>query len=64
MEANVRMFDEHTLTPRNLAKRVGVSTPTVLRWIKEEGLPAIRVTKRTIRVNPRAVEQWLSERSA
>jgi excisionase family DNA binding protein len=50
------------LTPKELAKRLRVSPGTVRRWVEREGLPAIRLTRRTIRFEPIAVDRWLRSR--
>ncbi|MGD0089095.1 MAG: helix-turn-helix domain-containing protein [Planctomycetota bacterium] len=52
------------LSARQLADHIGVSTGTILGWVEQRGLPSIRLSKRTIRFDPVAVEHWLREHHA
>jgi excisionase family DNA binding protein len=50
------------LTVTDLAKRLMVSTATVKRWIKREGLPARRLSPRCLRFDANEVERWSRKR--
>lgn len=49
------------LTIPQTARRLAVSEKTVRRLIDAEVLPALRVSARTVRVDPDELEQWLYE---
>jgi excisionase family DNA binding protein len=53
--------DDRLLTANQLAKHLGVSPATVLLWVERRELPSIRLSKRTIRFDPVAVEKWLAK---
>lgn len=40
-----------------VARRFGVSVPTVRRWVRERRIPCIRVSRRVIRFDLAAVEE-------
>ncbi|HLA16469.1 MAG TPA: helix-turn-helix domain-containing protein [Candidatus Limnocylindrales bacterium] len=48
------------LTPAEVADRLRVSTTTVLRWIHEGRLPAIRVSDRVVRVPVGSFERFVA----
>ncbi len=50
------------LTPAEVAERMRVSTTTVLRWVHDGRLPAIRVSDRVYRIPVRSFEQFLAGR--
>jgi excisionase family DNA binding protein len=50
------------LTPRQVAKRYGISVPTVYRWVREGQLPAVRLGKRVLRFDKDAIDQWELEK--
>ena len=50
------------LTCREAARRLGVSTPTVREWVKNRGLPAIRLSKRVL-YPAVALDQWLAKQT-
>jgi excisionase family DNA binding protein len=52
------------LTVREVASRVSVSAPTVLRAIRSGDLRASRPGKRSLRVHPDDLEAWLEDRRA
>jgi excisionase family DNA binding protein len=54
---------ERLLTTRDVGERLGIAPDTVLRWVRERGLPAIRLSNRAIRFRPDALEHWLTQRS-
>ena len=47
-----------TLTVMDIQKLLGVSRPTVDKWIKSGGLPTIRIGK-FIRVSEEDLQSWL-----
>lgn len=51
------------LTARNVAETLGVCTETVLRWIRNGDLPAIRLPGGAIRIGEDELERWLDERA-
>lgn len=51
-------------TPAEVAERLKVSTTSVLRWIHEGRLPAVRASERVYRVPVSALAVFESERSA
>jgi excisionase family DNA binding protein len=54
------------LTPnldQEVADAVGVSSETVLRWIRRGKLDAIRLPGGAIRVREDVLDEWLRERS-
>ena len=51
------------LTVREVADLVGVSSETVLRWIRRGELPAIRLPGGAIRIREDELERWLEERA-
>ena len=51
------------LTARDVAERLGVSAETVLRWVRDGKLPAIKLPGGAIRVREDEIEAWLKERA-
>jgi excisionase family DNA binding protein len=51
------------LTPRDVAKRLSVSTKTVGRWIKARQMPVTTLPSGTLRFHPDRLEMWLSQRT-
>ncbi len=49
------------LSQRELATALGVSERTLRTWMREEGLPFVRV-RGVLRFSLAAVEEWLAER--
>ena len=49
------------LTPRDVAKKLNVSTRTVYNWLEEGRLPAVRLSERITRVPEEAVEALVTE---
>jgi len=47
------------LSTREVARRLGVSRPTVKRWVKERGLPCVRFTGRCLRISESALTRWV-----
>jgi len=46
-----------------VAKRLGVGPDTIRRWVRDRGLPALRVTSGTVRFDWVAVKAWLRRSS-
>jgi excisionase family DNA binding protein len=51
------------LTSRVVAQRLGVSTETVLRWVRRGELPAIRLPNGGLRFGEQQLEEWLEGRA-
>jgi excisionase family DNA binding protein len=51
------------LTARDVAGLLGVSTETVLRWVRAGKLPAIRLPSGAIRFGGDQLDAWLIERA-
>jgi excisionase family DNA binding protein len=51
------------LTARAVAELLGVCPETVLRWIRDGDLPAIRLSRGAIRIDESELEGWLMERA-
>jgi len=51
------------MTARELADMLGLSPETVLRWVRQGRLPAIRLPGGAIRFREGEVDQWLAERA-
>ena len=57
--------DSHTdrlLTAREIAERLGVSTETVLRWVRRGDVPAIKLPGGAIRFAADEFDAWLKAR--
>ena len=54
---------DRLLTAREVGEVLGVSTETVLRWVRQGKLPAIRLPGGAIRFREQEVEAWLAERA-
>ncbi len=48
------------VSPRDVASRLGVSRETVLRWVRQGILPAIKIGQ-TIRISRARLDRWLTE---
>jgi excisionase family DNA binding protein len=51
------------LTTREVAELLGVSTETVLRWVRRGELPAIRLPGGALRFPEATLYAWLAERA-
>ena len=51
------------LTTREVAELLGVSSESVLRWVRRGDLPAIRLPGGAIRFRPDDIEAWLADRT-
>jgi excisionase family DNA binding protein len=54
---------EPLLTAREVGILLGVSTETVLRWVRRGEMPSIRLPGGAVRFPAQAIEQWLAERA-
>jgi excisionase family DNA binding protein len=64
--ATVQDPEEVLLRPEEVAAQLGVRPQTVLRWIREKHLPAIRLgPARTgqYRIRASTLREWLEERA-
>lgn len=50
------------LTARTVAERLEVSAETILRWVRQGKLPAIRLPSGAIRIPEPQLEEWLAAR--
>jgi excisionase family DNA binding protein len=53
---------DRLLTARDVSRLLGVVPATVLRWARDDDLPAIRLPSGQIRFRPEAIEAWLAGR--
>ena len=51
------------LTAREVAEMIGLSTETVLRYVRRGDLPAIRLPGGALRFHQDELEAWLEERA-
>jgi len=51
------------LTAREVADLLGMSTETVLRWVRQGRLPAFRLPGGAIRFREDEIDGWLAERA-
>jgi len=51
------------LTAREVGELLGVSTETVLRWVRAGKLPSIRMPGGALRFRKCDIEEWLDERA-
>lgn len=57
-----KVLDPELLTAGELAAKLHCSEATVWRAVREEGLPAYRISKRCVRFDWTTVSQWLIRR--
>jgi excisionase family DNA binding protein len=55
---------ERLLATREVSDRLGVSTETVLRWVRRGELPAIRLPGGALRFRETDLEAWLAARTS
>jgi excisionase family DNA binding protein len=51
------------LTARGVADLLGVSTETVLRWVRTGNIPALRLPSGQIRFRENEIDRWLEGRA-
>ena len=51
------------LTARDVADLLGVSAETVLRWVRNQTMPAIKLPGGAIRYRNDVIDEWLTERA-
>jgi excisionase family DNA binding protein len=54
---------DRLLTAREVADELGVSTQTILRWVRAGELPAFKLPGGAIRFREAELERWLAERA-
>ena len=54
---------EQLLTLAEVARYLGVERRVVSNYVRERGLPVIRISRNTVRVDPRQLEEWIMERT-
>ena len=59
----VTSSDAGLLTLTEVAKFLGVKRRIVTTYVSERGLPVIRISRNTVRVDPRQLREWLAERT-
>jgi excisionase family DNA binding protein len=52
------------LTLPEVADMLKVHPLTVRRWVAEDGLPVVRISRQTVRVSRSALEAWMDKRTA
>ena len=55
--------DGGLLTLSEVAQFLGVKRRIVTTYVSERGLPVIRISRNTVRVDPRQLQEWLAERT-
>lgn len=53
--------DERLLTLSEVADFLNVERRVVTDYARERGLPVIRISRNTVRVDPNQLEAWLAE---
>lgn len=54
--------DKLALTPEEVAKRLGISMPTIYHLCSRKGFPAVRVGRKII-IPLNGLERWLDEQT-
>jgi excisionase family DNA binding protein len=54
---------EALLTAQDVAQMLGVSIDTIYDWIADGTLPAVRLTSRTLRFTPAAIDEFVESAS-
>lgn len=49
------------INPHETAKRLGISTTTLRRMTKAGRIPAVRLSRRTVRYEPVAIEAFIAK---
>lgn len=53
--------DDRLLTLSEVARYLGVARRVVTDYAQERGLPVIRISRNTVRVDPDQLDAWLAE---
>ena len=56
------MTNTALLSLKEVREILQISGRTLSRWIKEDKIPAIRFSKRSIRIDPRDLDNFIKER--
>jgi excisionase family DNA binding protein len=51
------------LSARQVAEQLGVSTETILRWVRAGKIPAVRLPSGQVRFRDDALDGWIEERA-
>jgi excisionase family DNA binding protein len=54
---------EALLTVQDVAQMLGVNRDTIYDWIEDGTIPAVRLTPKTIRFSPKAIDEFIEKRS-
>jgi excisionase family DNA binding protein len=57
-------LDSVLLDAHGLSRVLGLTRATIYRKVKNDGLPAIRLSRRAIRFNRDAVNRWLQKKQS
>jgi excisionase family DNA binding protein len=52
------------LTLNEVADMLRVHPLTIRRWMADDGLPVVRISRQTVRVSRVALDEWLASRTA
>ena len=52
---------EQLIDIKGVAALLGVSASTIKNWVREKGLPCIRISRRSVRYSQAAVMKWALE---
>ena len=58
------MVNEQLGTSDDVARRFGVSTATVNRWVRIGAIPCLRPSRRVVRFDMKAVDRALADRAS
>lgn len=65
MESQIeRSTERHYLTLQEAATRLSVSEATLRTWVRNDGLPTLRIGPQTIRVVAEELDTWVDQRAA
>ena len=55
--------EQRLLTLSQVARFLGVERRVISNYIRDRGLPVIRISRNTVRVDPQQLEDWIARRS-